>query len=214
MRPISVATTTTDVGFTPAGLQDGCRAGCDGPRPRSEDAILLGPMLGRSRKPHNACQRLRSAVEAMPRSSREAMLKGMNENTIVVGAYTDPKSGGICPMLAAHRNGGRTDLASFARCWDRYTDARRPRMATDREVLTLRSLLELSLVGDDAATDTLAVTARRIRAERADMRAAEGVPSTERAVAPVSPPEPSGMRIRIRRLVRRERDAREPANIG
>ena len=27
-------------------------------------------------------------------------------------------------MLAAHRNGGRTSLASFARAWDRYTGAR------------------------------------------------------------------------------------------
>ncbi len=26
-------------------------------------------------------------------------------------------------MLAAHRNGGRTSLASFARAWDRYTGA-------------------------------------------------------------------------------------------
>ena len=94
-------------------------------------------------RPRNACQRLRTAVEAMPRPSREAMLRGIDDNTIIVGAYTDRDSGGICPMLAAHRNGGRTDLASFARSWDRYTDARRPRLATEREVRTLRSLLEI-----------------------------------------------------------------------
>ena len=40
-------------------------------------------------------------------------------------------------MLAAHRNGGRTSLASFARAWDRYTGApRRPRPATERELNT------------------------------------------------------------------------------
>ena len=113
-------------------------------RRTSAGSGILNPMLLR-RKPHNACQRLRSAVEAMPRPAREAMLRGIDANTIIVGAYTDSSSGGICPMLAAHRNGGRTDLASFARSWDRYTDARRPRLATEREVRTLRSLLVGSL---------------------------------------------------------------------
>ena len=70
------------------------------------------------------------------------MLRGIAANRIIVGAYVDPSSGGICPMLAAHRNGGRTDLASFARAWDEYTGARRPRRATRREVAQLRSLLE------------------------------------------------------------------------
>ena len=41
------------------------------------------------------------------------MLTGVEANRIIVGAYTDRK-GGVCPMLAAHRNGGRTSLASFA----------------------------------------------------------------------------------------------------
>jgi len=169
--------------------------------------------LRRSRKAHNACQRLHSAVEAMPRGSREAMLQGMNENTIIVGAYTDPRSGGICPMLAAHRNGGRTDLASFARSWDRYTDARRPRLATDREVLTLRSLLELSLVGDFTETDSLAVTARRIRAERARMplpEVAQATPIPE----PITAPDKPGTRLRIRRHIRRERGTKHPARVG
>ena len=74
------------------------------------------------------------------------MLDGIDRNRIIVGAYTDPRSGGICPMLAAHRNGGRTDLASFALAWDAFTDARRPRLATRREVRTLRSFLEISLL--------------------------------------------------------------------
>jgi len=132
----------------------------------------------------------------MPRSSREAMLRGIEDNTIIVGAYADAGSGGICPMLAAHRNGGRTNLASFARSWDRYTDARRPRLATEREVMTLTSLLESSLVAEDAPTGSVAALARGLRAERAQAAAAGASVEPERVV----PEEPDGPPIRIRRL--------------
>jgi hypothetical protein len=141
----------------------------------------------------------------MPRDAREAMLRGIDDNTIIVGAYTDPSSGGICPMLAAHRNGGRTDLASFARSWDRYTDARRPRLATSREVRTLRSLLELSLITDES-TGTLSGAAAEIRAARESAAAATTAQPQHRPDR-ISPPERDGMLIRIRRLraARRER---------
>jgi hypothetical protein len=132
--------------------------------------------LSRSKRPHNACQRLRAAVDAMPPASREAMLRGIDHNTIIVGAYVDSPSGGICPMLAAHRNGGRTDLASFARCWDRYTDADRPRPATSRELRTLVTLLEGSLVADI------------------------DLPTASHRRAQVTAPERPGFPIRIRRL--------------
>ncbi|MEO7196849.1 MAG: hypothetical protein ABIZ50_00070 [Solirubrobacterales bacterium] len=131
----------------------------------------------------------------MPRTAREAMLRGIDDNTIIVGAYSDPGSGGICPMLAAHRNGGRTDLASFARSWDRYTDARRPRLATGREVRTLRSLLELSLVAEDGPLDSLAEIAREIRAERADHAVAVEAEATKATV-----PRPTGERNRAPEL--------------
>ena len=144
----------------------------------------------------------------MPRHAREAMLRGIDANTIIVGAYTDAGSGGICPMLAAHRNGGRTDLASFARSWDRYTDARRPRLATRREVRTLRSLLELSLVAEDVPGESIASVAKRIRSEREQFAAAP----SHMPAPPVAPPESAGMRISIRRLRRRHRlDQRQPA---
>ena len=119
------------------------------------------------RKARNPAQRLRTAVDAMPRRTRIAMLTGITENQIVVGAYTDKDSGGICPMLAAHRNGGRTSLASFARSWDRFTNARRPRLATEREVRTLRSYIEMSLLRDEQGTESVAALAKGIRAERA-----------------------------------------------
>ncbi len=170
-------------------------------------------MLRRRPKPHNSCQRLRLAVETMPRASREAMLKGIADNTIIVGAYADASSGGICPMLAAHRNGGRTDLASFARSWDRYTGARRPRLATRREVRTLVSLLESSLIAEDAPAESVAALAKQIRSERA---AADRAEESARAAEPeaVTPPDDAGMLIRIRRLRRGSAEKRRPAGVS
>jgi hypothetical protein len=87
-----------------------------------------------------------------------AMLEGMSANEIIVGAYTSDQ--GICPMLAAHRNGGRTNLISFAKAWDRFAFAgsrvTKPRPATARELLVLRTHLEASLLEDDAPTADLA----------------------------------------------------------
>jgi hypothetical protein len=106
------------------------------------------------------------AVDCMPLHSRRAMLGGIEANRIIVGAYTD-RRGGVCPMLAAHRNGGRTSLASFARAWDRYTGARgRARPATDRELNTLRAMLEASIALDE--TPDLSGVERPRRAAPAD----------------------------------------------
>ena len=77
------------------------------------------------------------------------MLDGIAAGRIIVGAYTD-RQGSVCPMLAAHRNGGRTSLASFAHVWDRYTGApRRSRAATSRELTTLRAMLEASIAVEE-----------------------------------------------------------------
>jgi hypothetical protein len=80
------------------------------------------------------------------------MLKGIECNEIIVGAYTDGH--GVCPMLAAHRAGGRTSMISFAHAWDRFAfrDARTKvaRRATERELRVLRVHLEASLLEDDA----------------------------------------------------------------
>ena len=149
------------------------------------------------RRYRNPAQRLRTTVEALPERTRHAMLRGMDANPIVVGAYTDPKSGGICPMLAAHRNGGRTNLGTFALAWDAFTDARRPRLATHRELGTLRFYLEMSLLdAEQGPTTSLAQAAARIRAERAA------------AAASVADPD-SAEEIRVRRL-RPHRRPRHP----
>src|SRR4051794_7447727 len=88
---------------------------------------------------------LRRAIDALPERSRRAMLEGIRENPIVVGAYTDDR-GGICPMLAAHRHGGRTTLLAFARSWDSFARARGVRRATRRERHVLEAQLTASLL--------------------------------------------------------------------
>src|SRR3954453_17056341 len=95
------------------------------------------------RRSRNAAARLRAAVEMLPIETKQAMLAALDSDTIVTGAYTH--DGGFCPMLAAHRRGGRTDRESFAKCWDRYTGAGKGRRATEREIRTLRCMLEASL---------------------------------------------------------------------
>ena len=87
---------------------------------------------------------LRRAIDCLPERTKLAMLDGIAQNTIIVGAYTD-RSGGVCPMLAAHRCGGRTDLLAFAHSWDRFCEAKRPRTATRRELGILKAHLEASL---------------------------------------------------------------------
>jgi len=89
---------------------------------------------------------LRLAIDCMPPATRAAMLEGVRENErIIAGAYVD-RHGGVCPMLAAHRRGGRTDFLSFARSWDRFTRAAgTAKVATRREIAILVSQLEDSL---------------------------------------------------------------------
>jgi hypothetical protein len=128
------------------------------------------------------------AVEALPRRTRLAMLKGIRSNRIIAGGYTRKGSDGVCPMLAAHRNGGRTNLASFARAWDRFTGARRPRFATPRELRTLASSIELSLLRDEQDERSLTALAARLRAERRVAQPTEPGPQrTDRAVARARP---------------------------
>jgi hypothetical protein len=125
-------------------------------------------------KRRNNAQRLRNAVYAMPARTKAAMLRGIRSNRVIVGAYVD-KRGGVCPMLAAHRNGGRTNFETFARAWDAYTGAKvsKPRRASRREVRTLEGYLEMSLSRDgmELATEIdpdrpLAEEVREVKASR------------------------------------------------
>src|ERR671936_2691102 len=110
-----------------------------------EAGILSETDRGASLRHRRDAAQLPQAIDCLPRLTREAMLEGIQANEIIVGAYTD-RSGRVCPMLAAHRHGGRTSLASFAHAWDRYTGAgKRPRPASERELRTLKTMLEASL---------------------------------------------------------------------
>jgi len=111
----------------------------------------------------------------MPLDTKVAMRSGIDVNPIIVGAYTD-RSGGVCPMLAAHRHGGRTAFASFARAWDKYARAGNgARPATERELRTLVAMLDASIATDeargvdtplaDAIADHRSSQARRARRE-------------------------------------------------
>jgi hypothetical protein len=131
---------------------------------------------------------LRLAIDCLPERTRVAMLKGIRENEIVVGAYTD-RQGGVCPMLAAHRNGGRTSFISFARAWDafaRVEHARRARRATRREVRILETALEASLEAEEDVALSGAIAehqalARDRRGREAAATGGWGLPQRRRA---------------------------------
>jgi hypothetical protein len=144
-------------------------------------------------KRRNNAQRLRNAVYAMPARTKAAMLRGIRTNRVIVGAYVD-KRGGVCPMLAAHRNGGRTNFGTFARAWDGYTGAnqRKPRRASRREVRTLQGYLEMSLIRDgielDAETDPdrpLAEEVREVQASRRRLAEVDAHDATDVSVEDV-----------------------------
>lgn len=72
------------------------------------------------------------------------MLEALGNDELIVGAYTD-RRGRTCPMLAAHRRGARIHVGDFPRAWDAFAGARRPRLATSRELEILRAMLEEGL---------------------------------------------------------------------
>jgi hypothetical protein len=89
---------------------------------------------------------LRRSIDALPERARRAMLVGLDNNTVITGAFSG--GGGVCPMLAAHRAGGRTTCVSFPEAWDRFTGVYGrgfSRPATPGEIKTLRREIEASL---------------------------------------------------------------------
>jgi hypothetical protein len=123
-------------------------------------------------------EELGQAIRCLPRRTRIAMLDAIGANEIIVGAYAH--DGGVCPMLAAHRAGGRTNFSSFARAWDRFafrgTRRGTPRRATERELLTLKTHLEASLLENDAAGSTLPGAIEEHEALKATLKPRPGDP--------------------------------------
>jgi hypothetical protein len=129
---------------------------------------------------------LRLAIDCLPEHTRRAMLDGIRSSRIIVGGYTDGE-GGVCPMLAAHRRGGRTNAIFFARTWDSFTGASRVRRATERELRILERHLEQSLLDEavrplgEAIAEHRELVSRREKRERETIRTRPSV--TERAGA-------------------------------
>ena len=121
------------------------------------------------RGPRDPITALQRAIRCLPKATREAMLHGINTHPIVAGAYTDGR-GGVCPMLAAHRHGGRTTYLPFSRAWDALARTQKVRRATDRELRILEDLLLASLA--DGETDFTRAIAEH-RAALAARRAPE-----------------------------------------
>ena len=115
-----------------------------------------GKPMGRTR---SSVEDLRLAIDCLPLRTREAMLAGIRSHEIIVGAYSD-RAGGVCPMLAAHRCGGRTSFISFARAWDRFARAKRARTATARELRALEAHLIASILAESPEADLAGATTR------------------------------------------------------
>jgi hypothetical protein len=112
------------------------------------------------RGPRDPITALQRAIRCLPVATREAMLEGIKRHPIVAGAYTDGR-GGICPMLAAHRHGGRTTHLGFSRAWDALARTNRVRRATARELRILEDLLLASLQDDPGADFAQAIAEHR-----------------------------------------------------
>jgi hypothetical protein len=97
-----------------------------------------------ARSERRRAQALSRAIQALPAETRAAMLAAAREQTLIAGGYAN-RRGDVCPMLAAHRRGARTDVGHFPLAWDRFTGATRPRPASVRELEILCALLEESL---------------------------------------------------------------------
>lgn len=110
-----------------------------------------------ARSERRRAQALSRAIQALPAETRAAMLAAARDQTLITGGYAN-RHGDVCPMLAAHRRGARTDVGHFPLAWDRFTGAPRPRPATVRELEILCALLEESL-GSSATPSATPVAA-------------------------------------------------------
>ena len=132
-----------------------------------------------TRSREHAVEDLRRALETLPTRTRQAMLIGLENNTVIAGAFST--SGGACPMLAAHRAGGRTSCSSFPDAWDRFTGVygrQIVRPATEYEVQVLRQEIVASLEQPKETELSLAIAEHQaaVEARRRRERYAAGDP--------------------------------------
>ena len=142
---------------------------------------------------------LRRSIDVLPERTRKAMLHGLGNNTVITGAFATSGQG-ACPMMVAHREGGRTSCCTFPEAWDRFTGVygrHIVREATPYEVQILCEEIEASLVPlpkvdplADAIAEHQAMVAARVRGS--EVAAQQPVVEPEEAPAP-----PRKRRLRI-----------------
>jgi hypothetical protein len=147
---------------------------------------------------------LRRSIDVLPERTRRAMLVGLGNNTVITGAFA-ASGQGACPMMAAHREGGRTSSCTFPEAWDRFTGVygrHIVREATPYEVQILCEEIEASLVPlprDNPLADAIAEHQAMVEARRHAVTVTEQESAaSERAVeqeAPAAPRRKRRLRI-------------------
>jgi hypothetical protein len=98
-------------------------------------------------------EELHKVIERLPLRTRSAMLDAVRSPraSLIAGAYVDG-DGGTCPLLPAHRRGGRVNddaaaASRFAGLWDLFTGTRSgaPRPIEEGERQALESMLTASV---------------------------------------------------------------------
>jgi hypothetical protein len=130
-----------------------------------------------------AVAELRRSIDVLPERTRKAMLVGLGNNTVITGAFSG--GGGACPMLAAHREGGRTSVCSFPEAWDGFTGVAGRniiRPATEYEIQILRREIEASL--EPAGPSELGAAIAEYKASVEARRREEQIAEQELAAPP------------------------------
>ena len=125
---------------------------------------------------------LARAIEELSLATREAMLEAVRcpATQLIAGSYVAP-GGGVCPLLAAHRRGGRshdpsTTTSAFADVWDRCTSTGtgEARLIDASERQMLESLLVASLARERLRREAAERREREARAAIVGVRAGRG----------------------------------------
>ena len=144
---------------------------------------------------------LRRSIDVLPERTRRAMLVGIKNNTVITGAFAG--GDGVCPMLAAHRAGGRTSCVSFPEAWDKFTGVygrRIIRKATEYEVQILCEEIEASLQPQPSLLREAVVdyqSSVEARQEHEALAAQEALVEQEEHVEDEAPAEPRRRRLRV-----------------
>ena len=138
-----------------------------------------------------AAGELRAAVDRLPLATRRAMLEGIQTNPIIVGADGNPR-GGVCPVYATCSPPSKRIGRPFARAWDRYAGARLSRPASERELRTLRSMLETSIELEQLEHEPEAVLGEAIAAHEASQARTRAAAAARKSRPPAAERRPAG----------------------